>query len=341
MKQFLLLLLAALTLFSPVIFSQADEEPLYEEFKNVFSKQYLKLGLLVQFGGNFQYEPNDFSNGFKLNNFRLKLSGKFDKGIGYAVQTSFTRSPAILDARIYYELSKAFSLDAGLYKSPFSREFLISSSNIDFVNRAQLTNLAPNRQIGIMARGLIPNTALNYSAGVFNGNRFTTNGNDNNDLLYMGRLSFNPDITNGSDKSNKLELAFNIAQSKDQNVSISGIDANYNGKRLLAGADMRLEHSNWLITAEAVYGQFEPSGSEKFEPFGYQATLGYIICENFQGLLRWDSFKLDNGFNADELVVLGVNIWPTKISKFQLNYVVPVNSIPKYHQLLVNAQISF
>lgn len=321
--------------------AQSHDEPSFEEFKNVFSKQYLRLGLLVQFGGNFQYEPVDFSNGFKINNFRLKLSGKFDKGIGYSVQTSFTRSPAILDARIYYELSKAFSLDAGLYKSPFSREFLISSSNTDFINRAQLANLAPNRQIGIMARGLIPNTALSYSAGVFNGNRFTTSGNDNNDLLYMGRFSFNPDITNGSDKSNKLELAVNFAQSNDRNVNIAGIDVNYNGKRLLAGADMRLEHSGWLITAEAVYGQFEPSGSEKFEPFGYQATLGYTICDNFQGLLRWDSFKLDDDFDADELVVLGMNIWPTKISKLQVNYVVPVNSIPKHHQFLVNAQISF
>lgn len=341
MKYFFYLLSVIVVLYQFPSSAQEKDEPLYEEFKNIFSKPYLRLGLLVQVGGEFQYEQPDGTNGFKLNNFRLKLSGKFDKSIGYAVQTTFTRSPAILDARIYYELSKAFSLDAGLYKSPFSREFLISSSNIDFVNRAQLANLAPNRQIGIMARGLIPNTALTYSAGVFNGNRFNTNGNDNNDLLYMGRLSFNPDITNGSDKSNKLELAVNIAQSNDSNVSIPGIDANYNGKRLLAGADMRFEHSRWLITAEAVYGQFEPSGSEKFEPFSYQATLGYMICENFQGLLRWDSYKLDNDFDADELAVFGVNIWPTKISKFQINYVVPVNSIPNHHQLLVNAQISF
>ncbi|MFO7526281.1 MAG: porin [Ignavibacteriaceae bacterium] len=341
MKQFLLLSLAVLTLFPSVIFSQSDEEPLYEEFKNVFSKQYLKLGLLVQFGGNFQYEPIDFSNGFKLNNFRLKLSGKFDKGIGYAVQTSFIRSPAILDARIYYEISEAFIVDAGLYKSPFSREFLISSSNTDFINRAQIADLAPNRQIGVTARGLFPSTDLNYSIGVFNGNRFSNAGNDNNDMLYVGRLSFTPDITGGKNKSNKFEIAVNAAQSNDMSVNISGIDPMYNGKRFLAGGDARLELDKWLITGEAVFGKFEPAFSEEFEPFGYQATLGYMICENFQGLLRWDSFKIDGDLNADELVVMGLNIWPTQISKFQVNYVVPVNSIPKHHQLLVNAQISF
>lgn len=321
--------------------AQDNDEPLYEEFKNIFSKPYLRFGLLVQVGGKFQYEQPDGSNGFELTNFRLKMSGKFDKGIGYAVQTTFTRSPSILDARIFYEISKAFIVDAGIYKSPFSREFLISASDIDFVNRAQLTNLAPNRQIGVMARGLIPNTALTYSAGVFNGNRFNTVGNDNNDLLYAARLSFNPDITGGINKNNKLEIAINAAQSNDGNVNISGIDPNYKGKRLLFGGDTRLEYNNWLFTAEMVYGQFEPSDFEKFEPFGYQATLGYIFFKNFQGLVRWDSYTVDNDIDADELVILGVNIWPTKISQFQLNYVVPVNSIPQHHQFLVNAQIAF
>lgn len=341
MKFLQTVLLTTVLLLSVSVFAQEKDEPLYEEFKNIFSKPYLRLGLLVQFGGNFQYKPIDFSNGFKLNNFRLKLSGKFDKGIGYAVQTSFTRSPAILDARIYYELSKAFIVDAGLYKSPFSREFLISSSNTDFINRAQLADLAPNRQIGITARGLIPNTALNYSAGVFNGNRFSNAGNDNNDMLYVGRLSFTPDITNGKNKSNKFEIAVNAAQSNDMSVNISGIDPMYSGKRLLVGGDARLELDKWLITGEVVFGKFEPAFSEEFEPFSYQATIGYMFCEKFQALLRWDSFKIDSDLDADELVVLGVNIWPTNISKFQVNYVVPVNSIPKHHQLLVNAQISF
>lgn len=328
-------------MFPSILFSQEIEEPLYEEFKNIFSKPYLKLGLLVQVGGNFQYEQPNGINGFELTNLRLKLSGKFDKGIGYAVQTAFTRSPSILDARIYYELSKAFIIDAGLYKSPFSREFLISSANIDFVNRAQLADLAPNRQIGVMARGVIPNTSLNYSAGVFNGNRFSARGNDNNDLLYAGRLSFNPDITGGRNKDNKLEIAINLAQSTDDNVSISGISSNFEGKRLLAGADTRLKFNDWLFTGEAVLGKFELASGGEIEPFSYQATLGYSFFKNFQGLLRWDSYKPDSDLDANELVILGVNIWPTKISQFQFNYVVPVNSVPKHHQFLVNAQISF
>jgi phosphate-selective porin OprO and OprP len=160
--------------------------------------------LLVQVGGFYQYEQPDGSNGFELSNFRLKFSGEFDKRIGYMVQTAFTGSPAILDARIYYKISKAFVVDAGLYKAPFSREFLISAADIDFVNRAQLTALAPNRQIGVQARGVLPGTVLSYVAAMFNGNRFSINQNDNNEFLYTGRLALNPDITGGANNNEEI-----------------------------------------------------------------------------------------------------------------------------------------
>lgn len=339
MKYCFFLLLSIAVFYQIPAWGQNSDEPLYEEFRSFFKKPYLNLGLLIQAGAKFQYEQPDGTNGFELRNLRLKLSGKFDKSIGYAVQTTFTRSPSILDAKIFYEVSKAFILDIGIYKSPFSKEFLISTSDIDFINRAQLTLLAPNRQIGVMARGLIPSTALTYYAGVFNGNRFTTTGNDNNDLLYMARFSFNPDIS-GGDKKNKLELAVNIAQSNDKNVNMTGIDASYSGQRLLAGGDMRLEYNGWLISGEAVYGQFEPSDYEKFEPFGYQATLGYMFWENLQGLVRWDSYTLDNEIDAKELVIIGLNFWPTKISQLQVNYIIPTNAPVKHHQLCLMAEVS-
>lgn len=341
MRQFLSFITILFLFYNLPALSQENDESLYDDFKKYFSKKYLNLGLLIQVGGKFQYEQPNGTNGFELTNFRLKLSGEFDKGIGYAVQTAFTRSPSILDAKVYYKISNAFIVDAGLFKSPFSREFLISAANIDFVNRAQLADLAPNRQIGVMARGIIPGTALNYSAGVFNGNRFTTAGNDNNDLLYAGRLSLNPDISFGGNNPNKVEIAVNFSQSNDRNVNIAGISPNYEGKRLLAGADTRFEFNSWLFTGEFVYGKFEPLAGEEFNPFAYQATLGYMFFTDFQGLLRWDSYKLDSDAEASKLVILGVNVWPTKISQFQINYIVPVNSIPKHHQLLVNAQVSF
>lgn len=339
MKYFITVIVTTILFLSNPVLSQEKDEPLFEEFKNAFSKPYLRIGLALQTTGNFQIERQAGTNGFELTNLRLKLSGKFDKGIGYAIQTSFTRSPSILDARIYYEIDKAFIVDAGLYKAPFSREFLISTPYTDFVSRAQLVALVPNRQIGVTFRGAIPNTSLNYSAGVFNGNRYSSSGNDNNDMMFVGRLGISPEIS--SDKNNKFELAVNAAFSNDKNVNLSPINNTFEGKRFLIGGDTRLEYEKWMLSGEAVYAKLDPANAEEFEPFSYQATIGYMIMDKMQVLFRWDSFKMNESVEANEQAILGLNIWPTKISQFRLNYVVPTKSAPKHHTLLVGAQVAF
>lgn len=339
MKYLLTVSIITVLLLSVPVFAQENDEPLFEEFKNAFSKPYLRIGLVLQTTGNFQIERQAGTNGFELTNLRFKLSGIFDKGIGYAIQTSFTRSPSILDARIYYEIDKAFIIDAGLYKAPFSREFLISTPYTDFVNRAQLVALIPNRQIGVTARGLIPGTQITYSAGIFNGNRFSTSGNDNNDMMYVGRLSLNPTIS--QNKSDKLEIAVNVAQSNDKNVNLAPINSTFEGKRFLLGGDTRLEYDKWMLSSEAVYAKLDPADAEEFEPFSYQATIGYLVLDKMQVLLRWDSFKMNESVDANEQVILGLNIWPTQISQFRINYVVPTKSMPKHHTLLVGAQVAF
>ena len=339
MKYFFSLLVAIAIIFNASSQAQNSEEPLFEEFKNIFSKPYLRIGFVLQTTGNFQIEREAGISGFELNNLRFKLSGKFDKGIGYAIQTSFTRSPSILDARIYYELDKSFIVDAGLYKAPFSREFLISTPYTDFISRAQLVALVPNRQIGVTARGLIPGTQLTYSAGIFNGNRYSSSGNDNNDMMLVGRLSFNPAIS--QNKSNKLEIAVNAAQSNDRNVNISPINNAFEGKRFLLGGDMRLEYGKLMLSGEVVYAKLDPAVGEEIEPFSYQATIGYMTTDKMQVLLRLDSFKMNELVDASEQVILGINIWPTQISQFRVNYVIPIKSMPKHHTLLVGAQVAF
>ena len=339
MKYFFSLLIAIAIIYNTSSQAQNSEEPLFEEFKNAFSKPYLRIGLVLQTTGNFQIERNAGTNGFELTNLRFKLSGKFDRGIGYAIQTSITRSPSILDARIYYELDKAFIVDAGLYKAPFSREFLISTPYTDFVSRAQLVALVPNRQIGVTARGLIPGTPLTYSAGIFNGNRYSSSGNDNNDMMLVGRLSFNPKIS--QNKSDKLEIAVNVAQSNDKNVNISPVNNAFEGKRFLIGGDTRLEYYKWMLSGEVVYAKLDPAVGEEIEPFSYQATIGYMIMDKIQVLLRWDSFKMNESVDASEQAILGLNIWPTQISQFRINYVVPTKSMPKHHTLLIGVQVAF
>ena len=71
-----------------------------------------------------------------------------------------------------------------MFKAPFSKEFLIGADAIDFVNRSRVVAvLAPGRQIGLQARGrLNPGIPVDYNLGIFNGNGYGGNSNDNNDF---------------------------------------------------------------------------------------------------------------------------------------------------------------
>lgn len=342
MKNFFKIMLMIITTIGTINLSaQEQEEPILDNFRKNFNSQYFNLGILVQVVGDFQLERNiSGNNGFNLANFRLKMNGELDKGLGYTVQTAFTKSPAILDAKVYYKLSDAAIFDVGLFKAPFSAEFLIGAPDIDFVNRSNVvSSLAPNRQLGFQFSGKFPNSRISYYAGIFNGNKFAGKINDNNDFMYVGRIAFNPFLTMDEDKSKMIEFGVNAAYSKDNDVNIPTIDNSFKGKRTLFGGDTRFNFDRVLLSGEVIYGKFE-SGNSIAEPFGYQATFGFMILENFQTLLRWDSYKLDSGLDASEQFILGFNFWPTTISELQLNYIIPTDSMIKHNQLLVNAQIS-
>lgn len=134
MKSFFTLII--LFSITGVMVGQGNEKIL-EDFQNSFKQKYLKVGVLVQVVGDFQAERTINTNGFNLANFRFKLSGELDKDVGYVVQASFTKSPAILDAKIYFKVDDMLKFDLGLFKAPFSAEYLISAADIDFVNRSQ------------------------------------------------------------------------------------------------------------------------------------------------------------------------------------------------------------
>jgi hypothetical protein len=338
LSKIILLIFTCFFLLTNLISAQENEEKLYDEFRNIFNKKYLNVGALIQVVGDHQIERTFANhNGFTIQNLRFKLFGEFDEGIGYAIQTNFLRAPAILDARIYYKLTPNFFIDAGLYKTPFSREQLTSSSNIDFVSRSQVVlALGPNRQVGVSVRGAIADKLFQYQLGAFNGNRFSTSGNDNNDLFYVGRVSITPKISN--QKSDNFEIGINAGQGNEKSIPIAG--ETFEGKRLLLGADARLTLEKIMLSGEYINAKLNSSGGEEFSPSGFYATAGYMICTNNQILLRIDSIKMDKDMDSNNLIILGYNIWPTKIAKFQINYIIPEYSRPKQHRLMVNAQVN-
>jgi hypothetical protein len=323
--------------------NENEDEPRHKEFVSLFKKKYFQVGALVQVFADFQTERTKGRNGFSIANLRWKVDGEFDDGYGYAFEMSFTRSPAILDARLHYAFDPAFTVDLGLFKPPFSKEFLLSTSVLDFINLTQVTNLlAAPRQIGVQGRGWLSGRVLHYAVGVFNGNGYAA-GNDNNNFMYVARLTVFPDFGGTTDSPRALEVGVNALTSKDDSMSLMrGGVARFVGTRTMYGMDARFTYEKLLLSAEVLSTRLAFAGGPTNISSGYHLTGGYRVTSKSQVLVRVDSFSATWLQPKSTLFILGYNVWPTSVSKIQANYIHPLDGRPNERgQLLMNFQVSF
>ncbi len=347
-SRFLLLapVLGALIATANPLSAQQEEEgePLYDELVRTFKKKSLSVGALFQTVGIFQWERSlPGGNGFSIANARLLIYGELDSGIGYFFQTSFAPIMTVLDAKMYYRISPALIVDAGVFKAPFSREFLTPASSIDFVDRSRVaTVLVPGRQLGVQARGEFTGGELAYSAGAFNGNRFVeANINDNNDFLLVGRLSYLPRQFQGPGDGDGLEVAVNAGYSKDSNVVQVGFPDGFAGDRTLVGGDVRYTRNALLLAGEIIALSLDADDGAKVDPYGWQLTAGYMVSRKAQALVRWDKYNADTSESTPDQFILGFNVWPTQPTEVQVNYVIPTSGGVDAQFLLLNLQVGF
>lgn len=341
-------------LFSGVF---AQEEKNIEKFLDQYHNEFFNIGLTFQSVADFQSVRTDAgSNGFSIANFRLRLFGKMDYGISYFFQSNFINTPSILDARLNYNADDSWMISTGQFKAPFSAEFLIPADAIDFVNRSQVVSvLSPGRQIGLQSvfDFSVSSIQVKLSAGIFNGNRPSANINDNNDLLYAGRMEAG---LNQIQSSDNITIGLNYAYSRDTGLEFASIlnsadtDYYFTGKRKLFGLDGRIKSGNLLLAGEYLFGEFTGSihKSDKIKlynslnPFGYYVTLGYNFDPRWQVLGRTEKYSPGADLIESKYYIGGINFWPTKVTEIQINYIIdPDKDAQKYHRLLLNSQISF
>ncbi|MEJ2721051.1 MAG: porin [bacterium] len=330
--------MSVIVLFASTV---SAEEPLMETLKKRFQSEPLTVGALIQVVGIYESADSAVvNNGFGLANFRVRLNGELDGGWGYFLQTSFIAGPALLDANVRYRPWTAVRFDMGALKAPFSAEFLLDAGSIDFVNRSQVvTLLAPGRQVGIAARGDV-GMGFGYAVGAFNGNGLAIS-NDDNHLMAAGRISYGHGFENGG-----VTAGINAYQSNDTDAPIGApitgdfIAGGFSGGRTAYGADARFTNRRWLATAEVIGSRYDPRGGSRVEPYGYQVTAGYEPTDRSQLLLRWDSFNGDGVVADSDLIILGLNYFPTSPTEAQANVVIPTSG-GRDVQLLFNVQVAF
>jgi phosphate-selective porin OprO/OprP len=179
----------------------------------------LRLRGLVQADARLYLDDaNAAQDGFVLRRARLIFEGKFADIFQYVIQPEFAGTVQILDANINAAFTPALQLRVGRFKTPIGLEQLQSDPVAFFNERSVVTNLTPNRDVGIQLHGDLFTNRLNYAIGAFNGvldggnSSASTNTsfiNPEGDFTAVARLFATPWV---NDKESALKgLGFGIA----------------------------------------------------------------------------------------------------------------------------------
>jgi phosphate-selective porin OprO/OprP len=169
------------------------------------------------------------NNAFVLRRARLIAEGQFAKLYTYQIVPEFGgSSPTILDANVGVALSPAVQLKLGRFKVPVGLEQLQYDAWNFFNERSIVSNLTPNRDLGVQAGGDLLAGRLNYAVGVFGGvpDAGSTNNSDfDNEKSFAGRLYASP-FKNDQD-SGLQGLSFGLAGSVGREKTAAGRTSGY------------------------------------------------------------------------------------------------------------------
>lgn len=169
------------------------------------------------------------NNAFVLRRARIITDGNFAKLYSFQFVTEFGGSSvSILDANLGVTLNKALSIKFGKFKSPIGLELLQSDSWTFFNERSIVTNLVPNRDLGVQASGDVFNGTLNYTVGIFGGvpdGGSTSNTDFDNEKDVVARVMASP-FKNDADSALQ-DLSFGISGSAGREKTAAGRTSGY------------------------------------------------------------------------------------------------------------------
>jgi phosphate-selective porin OprO/OprP len=169
------------------------------------------------------------NNSFILRRARIISEGQFAKNYGFQLVTDFGGSSVVIqDANFTVALDKALQFKFGKFKSPVGLELLQSDAWTFFNERSIVTNLVPNRDLGVQASGDLLDGKLSYAAGVFNGvadGASTTNADFDNEKDVVGRVIATPFKDDAG--SPVQGLSFGVSASSGREKTASGRTAGY------------------------------------------------------------------------------------------------------------------
>ena len=271
----------------------------------------------------------DETSTFQLRRARLDFKGGVTDKIDFRIQAEVAGTPKMLDAFIKLKLNKAFNIEAGQFKTPFTLENQYGPLTQEAIENSIVINKLAGfsdvlggkrgggRDIGLMLYGTLFESAdgsfpvLSYNLGVFNGNGINTK-DDNNSKDIIARIDFHPFIKN-------LVLSASAIKGTYDN----GAEKNARNNRYSFGG----EYKDDALTVRSEYVRAdiqEPGASTKYEGFYVVAGYWFNLGESakMSPVLRYDYY---NATGVPQKLkqtnyLFGLDFWPESHLRFQVNY---------------------
>lgn len=169
------------------------------------------------------------TNAFVLRRARIIAEGTFARAFSFQLVPEFGGSSvSILDANLGVAVNRELSLKFGKFKPSVGLELLQSDSWTFFNERSIVTNLVPNRDLGVEASGSVLDGTVSYAAGIFGGvpdGGSTSNSDFDNEKDFVARVIATPFKRDSA--SPLAGLSFGVAASLGREKTASGVTGGY------------------------------------------------------------------------------------------------------------------
>jgi phosphate-selective porin OprO and OprP len=193
----------ALAVLAAAARAHAQAPPLVVKWNNgldigtVDGANDFQIGTLIELDGRFGLDDplHEVNDTFVMRRVRPIFQGRAMKYFEFRVMPDFGNGQTVLfDAYFDVRFTRTFRLRFGKDKTPLGLEQIYSDFSLLLPERTLLTNLVPNRDVGVQVQGEALGGMVYYIAGVMNGIPDNSNGDiDTNTAKdVIGRLTVRP-----------------------------------------------------------------------------------------------------------------------------------------------------
>jgi hypothetical protein len=200
MKKVFIVVAALLVLLPIFVFGQEKPEEIRVSYKDglIIEKADGSFSMKLSPRAQFQFSLDDREVGTRTPSFNVRRArivwngNAFYPWLKYEIQLTLEGSAfSLRDCWVDFAGSRALQPRVGQFKLPFNREFLTSSTALQFVDRSIVNDeFQVGRDIGAALRGHLGGDRFEYGLGVFNGSAKNRPNRDRT-LIYVGRAMLN------------------------------------------------------------------------------------------------------------------------------------------------------